>query len=170
MGPWTVPYGIAVVLLVAAGVAKVLEPRDTAGALARSGRPVSPAVVRIGAAFEVGLGAAAIVGGTRTAAAVVGLSYLAFAGFVIQALLRHLPVGSCGCFGRVDTPPSAWHVAVNLGCAGASIAAAMTGPEPWLGVPEVGAATAIATVVLVVVGTALTAALLTAVPRGGIRR
>jgi hypothetical protein len=125
MGPWTVPYGIAVVLLVAAGVAKVIDPRDTAGALARSGRPVSPTAVRIGAAFEVGLGVAALVGGTRTAAVVVALSYLVFAAFVTQALVRGLPVGSCGCFGRVDTPPSAGHVAVNLGCAVAAVGAAL---------------------------------------------
>lgn len=170
MGPWTVPYGIAVVLLVAAGVAKVIDPRDTAGALARSGRPVSSSAVRIGAAFEVGLGAAALVGGTRTAAAMVALSYLVFAGFVTQALVRRLPVGSCGCFGRVDTPPSAGHVAVNLGCAVAAVGGALSGPEPWLGLPDVGTTTAAATVLLVLVGAGLAAVLLTVLPRASARR
>jgi len=170
MGPWTVPYGIAVVLLVAAGAAKVVEPRDTAGALARSGWQVGPTVVRVGAAFELGLGVAAFVGGTRTAAVVVALSYLGFAGFVTQALVRRLPVGSCGCFGRVDTPPSGWHVAVNLGGAVAAIGAALAGPAPWLGVSEVGTATAVASVVLVLVGTGLAAALLVVVPRAGAGR
>ncbi|MFM7616154.1 MAG: MauE/DoxX family redox-associated membrane protein [Actinomycetes bacterium] len=165
MGPWTVPYGIAVTLLVVAGVAKVAEPRDSVGALARSGLVVPAVIVRIVAAFEVGLGTAAVVGGTRTAAGVVALSYLAFTAFVVQALVRRLPIGSCGCFGRVDTPPSAGHVAVNLGCALAAVGAAASGPAPWLGLPDVDATTAIATVVLVLVGTALAAALLTVVPR-----
>jgi len=165
MGAWTVPYGIAVVLLLAAGIAKVLEPRDTAGALARSGLAVPGVVVRVGAAFEVGLALAALAAGTRTAAAVVALSYVAFTIFVVQALVRRVPVGSCGCFGRVETPPSIVHVLVNLGGAAAGIGAAVTGPSPWLGVPDLSTTTAIATVVLVVLGTGLAAALLTIVPR-----
>ena len=26
------------------------------------------------------------------------------------ALVRHIPIGSCGCFGKIDTPPSVIHV------------------------------------------------------------
>ena len=51
MGAWTVPYGIAIALLAAAGIAKVCEPRDTVGALARSGLVVPPVAVRGLAAF-----------------------------------------------------------------------------------------------------------------------
>jgi hypothetical protein len=54
---------------------------------------------------------------------------------------------------------------VNLGCAGAAVGAAVTGPSPWLALPDLPTTTAIATVVLVVVGTGLAAALLTNVPR-----
>ena len=78
MGAWTVPYGIAIALLAAAGIAKVREPRDTVGALARSGLVVPPVAVRGLAAFEVGLAVAALATGSRTGAVVVGLSYLAF--------------------------------------------------------------------------------------------
>jgi hypothetical protein len=165
MGAWTVPYGIAVVLLLAAGIAKVRDPRDTAGALARSGIPASLTVVRLGAAFEAGLALAALAAGTRTAAAVVALSYLSFTAFVARALVRRLPVGSCGCFGRVDTPPSAWHVGVNLGCATAAVGAALTGPAPWLGLADLAAGVAFITGVLVLAGAGLAAALLTVVPR-----
>ena len=165
MGAWTVPYGIAVVLLLAAGIAKLIEPRETAGALLRSGLRVPPVAVRVGAAFEVGLALAALAAGTRTAAAVVGLSYVAFTAFVVQALVRRVPVGSCGCFGRVDTPPSVWHVVVNLGCAGAAAGAAVVGPAPWLGLGDLASGPAFLAVLLVLAGAGLAAALLTIVPR-----
>lgn len=165
MGAWTVPYGIAVVLLLAAGIAKVIEPRDTAGALVHSGLRIPAVAVRIGAAFEVGLALAALSAGTRTAAAVVGLSYLAFTAFVAQALVRRVPVGSCGCFGRIETPPSIWHVVVNLGCAAAAFGAAVVGPAPWLGLADIASGPALLAVLLVLVGAGLAAALLTVVPR-----
>jgi hypothetical protein len=165
MGAWTVPYGIAVVLLLAAGIAKIREPRDTAGALARSGLAVPGTVVRVGAAFEGGLALAALAAGTRTAAAVVALSYVAFTIFVVQALVRRLPVGSCGCFGRVETPPSVVHVLVNLGCAAAAVGVAIAGPVPWLGLADIASGLAFVTVLLVLAGAGLAAALLTIVPR-----
>lgn len=159
------PYGIAVVLLLAAGVAKLIEPRDTAGALVRSGLGVPPVAVRIGAAFEVGLALAALAAGTRTAAAVVALSYLGFTIFVAQALVRRVPVGSCGCFGRVETPPTVWHIVVNLGCATAAVGAVVVGPAPWLGLADIASGVAFLTVLLVLAGAGLAAALLTIVPR-----
>lgn len=165
MGAWTVPYGIAVVLLLAAGIAKVRDPRDTAGALARSGLVVPGSVVRAGAAFEVGLAVAALAAGTRTAAAVVALSYVVFTGFVAQALARRVPVGSCGCFGRVETPPSVWHILVNLGCATAAVGAAVVGPAPWLGLADIASGAAFLAGLLVLAGAGLAAALLTIVPR-----
>jgi hypothetical protein len=165
MGAWTVPYGIAVVLLLAAGIAKLIEPRDTAGALQRSGLRVPTVAVRAGAAFEVGLALAALAAGTRTAAAVVGLSYLVFTVFVVQALVRRVPVGSCGCFGRVETPPSVWHVVVNLGCAVAAIGATVVGPTTWLGLADIASGPAVLAVLLVLAGAGLAAALLTIVPR-----
>ena len=47
-------------------------------------------------------------------AALVAVSYLAFAGFVVVALRSGAPISSCGCFGKVDTPPSLVHVVIDL--------------------------------------------------------
>ncbi|MFM7271827.1 MAG: MauE/DoxX family redox-associated membrane protein [Actinomycetes bacterium] len=165
MGAWTVPYGIAIALLAAAGIAKVRDPRDTVGALARSGLVVPPVAVRGLAAFEVGLAVAALATGSRTGAAVVGLSYLGFTVFVTQARVRHLPVGSCGCFGRLETPPSALHVLVNLGCALAALGAAVVGPLPWLGLVDIASGRAFLGVLLVLAGAGLAVVLVTVVPR-----
>ena len=165
MGGWTVPYGIALVLLMAAGVAKLVEPRDTAGALLRSGLRVPPVAVRVGAAYEFALAASSLATGARGGAAFVAASYLAFTIFVVQALVRRVPVGSCGCFGRVETPPSVWHVVVNLGCAIAAFGAAVAGPAPWLGLADIASGPAFLAVLLILAGAGLAAALLTVVPR-----
>ncbi len=70
--------------------------------------------------------------GSAAAAALVAVSYLLFTGFVVLALARHLPIGSCGCFGKVDTPPSPIHVVVNLGAVVTAIAVAI-GPGGGIG-------------------------------------
>lgn len=165
MGAWTVPYGIAIALLAAAGITKVRDPRDTVGALARSGLVVPPVAVRGLAAFEVGLAAAALATGSRTGATLVGLSYVAFAVFVAQARVRHLPIGSCGCFGRLETPPTVGHLLVNLGCALAALGAAAAGPTAWLGLGDLDPAAAVTVAALVVAGVTLAAVLVTVVPR-----
>jgi hypothetical protein len=41
------------------------------------------------------------------------VSYTLFAAFVVAALVSGRPIGSCGCFGRLDVPPTWWHVAFN---------------------------------------------------------
>src|SRR5690606_33515263 len=79
----------------------------------------APALVRAGAAAEAVLGAVVLAVGGRLPAALVAVSYLAFAGFVAVALRSGRPVGTCGCFGRPDTPPRWSHVAVDLALAAA---------------------------------------------------
>ncbi len=44
----------------------------------------------------------------------VAASYLAFGAFVFLALRRGTMIGSCGCFGREETPPHAIHVVLDL--------------------------------------------------------
>lgn len=77
----------------------------------------------------------------------LALTYLGFAGFVAFALVRDLPLQSCGCFGRDDTQPTWLHVAVNISAAAAGIwiAVARTGDllvtlgeQPLAGVPYLG--------------------------------
>ena len=76
--------------------------------------------------------------------ALVALSYLAFAGFVVVALRSGSPISSCGCFGKIDTPPSIVHVVLDLAFAGVAAAAAVVGDvalpdvlgdQPLLGIP-----------------------------------
>jgi hypothetical protein len=165
MGVWAGPFLIAALLLAAAGTAKVVDPTNTVGALRSSGVRVPPTVVRIGGALEALLAVAAALTGAPMLALAVAASYLVFTGFVITALVRGLPIGSCGCFGKVDTPPSALHVVVNLGAVLAAVGVAAgdgTGlgetlaAQPLAGVPLV---------LLVAVGTYAAFTALTVVPQ-----
>ena len=111
------PFIVTTALLGAGGALKVVRPADTAGALKQMGLPASPAVVRVGAAAELAIATAAVVDGSRPFAALVAVSYLAFAAFVAVALRRNVPLSSCGCFGAQETPPTAVHLALNLAAA-----------------------------------------------------
>jgi len=128
----TALVGAAGLLLLGAGGAKIIDPDRTVGALAALGRPVRPLVVRLGATGEAVVGAAALVVGGRASAALVGASFAAFAAFVAVALRSGRPIGTCGCFGRADTPPRVAHVALDLVFAAAGVAGAVLGVGPVL--------------------------------------
>ncbi len=115
------PYLAAAGLLGAAGAQKLFRPTYTVGALRIMGLPVSPLGVRAGAAAELSVAAGAVVVGGEVASLLVAASYLAFAVFVAVALLRGKPIGTCGCFGRPDTPPRPAHVVLNLAAAGVAL-------------------------------------------------
>jgi hypothetical protein len=123
---------IALGLLGAAGVAKTADPTPTSGALRASHLPAIPWLVRFLGVVEV---AAAVVGlafaGPWVLAAAV--LYLGFAVFTTLAVKNVVPVQSCGCFGREDTPPSWFHVAFNVialfGLVG--VIATNGSPVPW---------------------------------------
>jgi hypothetical protein len=144
MGAWAGPFLIAALLLAAAGAAKVIDPATTVGALRKLGVPAPAAAVRVGGGIEVVLAVGAVLTGAAVLAALVAASYLLFTAFVLVALGRGLPIGSCGCFGKVDTPPSVLHVVVNLAAVVAAIGVALgdgTGiadvlaDQPLAGVP-----------------------------------
>ena len=145
--------GAAALLLLAAGGAKVVDPSRTAGALAALGWRVPPAAVRAGAVAEAVVGALGLVVGGATVAVVVALSFAGFAVFAAVALASGTPVGTCGCFGRADTPPRLAHVVVDaLLAAGAVLAAAGDAPPlldaPLLAWPLAGALATAAYLVL----------------------
>src|SRR5687767_6179413 len=96
----------------------------TVGALRALRLPSSPALVRVGASAELILGVLAIGAGGTLAWSLVAGSYVAFAVFVVAALRHGTMLGSCGCFGREDTPPHWSHVALNLLLASVAIALA----------------------------------------------
>jgi len=138
------PFLAGAALLGLAGLGKLRRPAPTAAVLRALGLPGSDLLVRAGAAVEIVVAVGAVAFGNRVFAAMVAASYLAFAGFVLAAMRRQVPLRSCGCFGRADTPPSAVHVVVDLAFAGVAGAVA-AGPvgdlgrvldgQPLLGVP-----------------------------------
>lgn len=123
----TALFASAAVLLVIAGVVKVTGPSATAATMRDLGvKPIGPLdanrlTVLLGS-IEIVVGVGALVADVAAVAAAVGLLYVVFAATVARAL--RVGVGSCGCFGRIDAPPSWWHVIGNLGLAAASFLAA----------------------------------------------
>jgi hypothetical protein len=103
----------AAALLVLAGVPKLADPMPLVRALRSARLPASRALVRVLAAAEVAVGVAAVVRPGRVTAVAVAGSYVAFTAFVALTLRRGGVLGSCGCFGRPDTPPTHAHLAVT---------------------------------------------------------
>jgi hypothetical protein len=114
---------LAMVLAVA-GAAKVLDPTMTVGALRALHLPASPGLVRLGAAAELGLAVAAVTLSGPWPYVLISVTMLGFAAFVVVALRRGTMIGSCGCFGREDTPPHWIHVVLDLLLAGVAGVAA----------------------------------------------
>jgi len=139
-------FSIAAALLCLGGASKAWSPQDTTNALRASGVPANDLVVRLGGLAEAALGAVALVRADPTTAALVALSYFAFAAFVVVALVRHTPLASCGCIGKTDSPPSLTHVVVDV-IAGVCALAVWADPgpdlpaqisaQPLLGIPYV---------------------------------
>lgn len=113
-------------LLLVTGVAKIGRPRDVARAIGEAGLAV-PWWSGIGIGMiEVAVGIAALFhpGGLLAQ----GIMYVVFAGWVAAALRLDVPLATCGCLGKDDTPPSAGHLGLNLLAAVVSLAAAGSGP------------------------------------------
>ena len=113
----TAPYLAAALLLVAAGLAKAVEPLSLVRALRAAGlrvrAPLLARWVRVLAAGEALLGAVAVVRPGPLVAVAVALSYAGFTAFVLRALRSGSPLASCGCFGKTDTPPTPGHAAIT---------------------------------------------------------
>lgn len=124
----TGPALVAAALLALAGAQKVVDPTMTVGALRALRLPSSPVLVRLGAAAEMALGVAAMAVGGAGLWWLVAASYVAFAAFVVAALRSGTMIGSCGCFGREDTPPHWTHVALNVALAALAAATALNSP------------------------------------------
>ncbi len=125
----TAPALVAALLLALAGAQKLLDPTMTVGALRALKLPSSPALVRLGSGFELALGVAAIAVGGAALWWLVAASYVAFGAFVVSALRHGTMIGSCGCFGREETPPHPSHVLLNVGLAGTAALVAVRSPD-----------------------------------------
>lgn len=104
---------IALGLLGASGVAKLIDPEPTTGAMASARLPSSASISRMLGVAEVVAATLGLVDGGITVAPAM-LLYLAFGVFTLSGLRDRIPLQSCGCFGREDTPPTWIHVAYNL--------------------------------------------------------
>jgi hypothetical protein len=120
-------YLMTATLLLMSGGAKIADPEPTGGALRAAALPSSRLSVWALGLVEIVVGIGAIVSGHPAAAVALAGLYLAFAGFVGWAIVRRLPLQSCGCFGRSDTPPTAIHVGIDLLAAAAAAAVAVGG-------------------------------------------
>ncbi len=116
-GELAAPFLAASALLVGAGVPKIGDPMPLVRALRSAGLPAGRGLVRGLAAAEVGLGHWAIARPGALSAALVCAAYLLFTGFVALALRRGGVLGSCGCFGKADTPPTRAHLVVTAALA-----------------------------------------------------
>lgn len=165
--PAAAPFLAATALLGVAGIAKLVRPTDTAGALRAAGlTPLSRALrlrlaflVRLGAVGEVAVALSAVIWPGPVTGSLVAAAYAAFALFVVAALVRGWPIASCGCFGRPDTKPGVAHVALNAGAAVAAAWWATNAPsrlghflsgQPWSGVPLIFVSVVIAGLALAV--------------------
>jgi len=128
----TGPALVTALLLALAGAQKVNDPTMTVGALRALRLPSSPRLVRVGSALELALGVAVVVVGGSALWWTVAASYLAFGAFVVAALRQGTMIGTCGCFGREETPPHWSHVVLDAGLAGLAALVAVRSPGSLL--------------------------------------
>lgn len=117
---------ISAALLVVSGIAKLVDPAPTVGALRAARLPHRGSLARALGLTEIVVAVTAIVFG-GIAVAGVAVMYLAFTVFVVVAIRLDLPLASCGCFGKSDTPPTWLHAVYNTSAAVAAAVVATTG-------------------------------------------
>lgn len=142
------PFLAAAGLLVVAGVPKVLDPLPLVRALRTAGVPLHRQLVRAFAVGEVLVGLWAVVAPGRYAAGLVAAAYLLFTAFVVRVLARGGVLGSCGCFGKPDTPATRTHAALT---GAACLVALLVAVSPPTGAWRVVDSTTLATAGLAVV-------------------
>lgn len=137
------PFLAAAGLLVVAGVPKIVDPLPLVRALRTAGMPAGRLLVRAFAIAEVAVGGWALGAPGRLSAALVAAAYLVFTAFVARVLTRGGVLGSCGCFGKPDTPATRTHLALTGVAALTALAVALDPPDGvWSDVDTAGLTTA----------------------------
>lgn len=157
------PLYIVTGVLLVAGVAKLARPSATATALRSIGVPSPMLSTRVLGTIEIALTIAAIATGAAVLWAGVALAYTGFTVFILWALRDGEVLGSCGCFGREDTPPTPGHAGFNA--AAAAIAALAISEPSRLSDFDGTLFEGILLTTFVVLGVALAVAMLTELPR-----
>ncbi|MFT7473450.1 MAG: hypothetical protein ACI81L_000365 [Verrucomicrobiales bacterium] len=113
--------------------------------------------------FEIVIAGLAIAFGAPVLWALIAVIYAGFALFILWALNGNSAVGSCGCFGHEDTPPTPGHAAFN---AAAAAACGLAVADPVRLVDFDGTPfDAVVLVALIGLGISLVVAALTSLPR-----
>jgi hypothetical protein len=137
------PFIVAAGLLALSGLAKLYRPGPAVRAIEAVGLPGGTAVVRLVGSVELLVGLACLGRPDPIAAGSLAACYLAFTVFLLR-LVRVSKGESCGCVGERNTPPSPFHVGLNLFAAAAGVGAALAPPSspvelawqsPMLGLP-----------------------------------
>jgi hypothetical protein len=113
--------------------------------------------------FEVIIAVLAIALGTPVLWALIAAIYANFAVFILWALNGNSAVGSCGCFGHEDTPPTLGHAAFNA--AAAAVCGLAVADPVRLGDFDGAPFDAIVLIVMIGIGVSLVVAALTSLPR-----
>jgi hypothetical protein len=136
------PFLAAAGLLVVAGLPKLVDPLPLVRAVRAAGMPVGRHHVRGFAVAEVAVGAWAVAAPGRLSASLVAAAYLLFSGFVARVLARGGVLGSCGCFGKPDTPATRTHLALTAVASLTALAVALDPPAgAWAGLDGAGLTT-----------------------------
>jgi len=117
---------IALGLLGAGGIMKLVDPEPTTGAMNVAHLPSSNTLSRLLGLVEIGVTIAALAIAGPSVLLAAGL-YAAFTVFTVVAIVFRIPLQSCGCFGKEDTPPTAIHVTFNVVAATALLFVFFTG-------------------------------------------
>jgi hypothetical protein len=136
------PFLAAGVLLVAAGVPKLADPMPLVRAVRLAGLPAGRTSIRLVALAETAVGGYAVVAPGRVSGFLTAIAYLVFTAFVARALSRGGVLGSCGCFGKPDTPPTRTHLVVTGAIVAVATAVALSPPaRPWAAAGATGLTT-----------------------------
>lgn len=126
-------FFLSALLLVWSGTSKLARPEPTMRAMSGGGLRVlaTRSLVRVLGLVELAVGGLCVLIPGPVPAAALALLYLGFAAYLVSLMVRGVTDASCGCFGQADTPPSPFHVLVDLVGVGAA-AAAFIAPPPSL--------------------------------------
>ena len=117
-------------LLALAGALKLRSPSGGAEAYPAPGAALGVRGARVVGAFELVLGAAAIVAPGRLVAALLAAAFAAFAAYTARLLAAGGGrAADCDCFGEAGGSVGIGHVALDLGCAAAALVAAIEPPR-----------------------------------------
>ena len=158
-------YSIAASVLVVSGVWKIARPAGITRAISTLGFAAPRFSGRMLGVVEASVGGFGLLGSGVIPSVLVAGAYGLFVVAVI-ILMRRGDVSSCGCFGEVESPPSAFHLAFNLNAMLVAFGHAAVGGWEGLGpFARETPASGVPFLAFIIIGSASSIAMLTMVPR-----